>query len=117
MYALREIIETNPAASGMSKMAFVILPALADEVCAEMEDLDEMTIRIIMAQIGEVIAWIGHGDNGRLPESLREFAEGIQPTPETCYVSAMGIKIHGPGCKCPEDDEILDGEIVAEIIE
>lgn len=79
MYTLREIIETNPAASGMSKMALVILPALADEMCAEMEDLDEMTIRIIMAQIGEIIAWIGHGDNTRLPDSLRDFAEGIQP--------------------------------------
>lgn len=81
LYAMRTVIETNAPSSSMSKMAYIILPALADEMCAEMEDLDEMTIRVIMAQIGEVIAWIGHGDNSRLPESLQEFAEGVQPTP------------------------------------
>lgn len=77
---MRTVIEQNAPSSSMTKMAYIILPALADEMCEEMEDLDEMTIRVIMAQIGEVIAWVGHGDNTRLPESLQEFAEGIQPT-------------------------------------
>lgn len=77
---MRTVIEQNAPSSSMTKMAYIILPALADEMCAEMEDLDELTIRVIMAQIGEVIAWVGHGDNSRLPESLQEFAEGIQPT-------------------------------------
>lgn len=99
MYALKTIIETQAPSNSMSKMAFIILPALADEMCEEMAELDEMTIRIIMAQIGEVIAWIGHGDNDRLPESLREFAEGIQPTP----IDTAGDE---------ETDRILEAEIV-----
>ena len=101
MYAIKTIIESNAPSGSVSKMAFVILPALADEMCEEMRDLDEMTIRVIMSQIGEIIAWIGHGDNARLPESLREFAEGIQPTLEMVL-----------------DDEHADDEIVtAEIVE
>jgi hypothetical protein len=101
LYAVRALVEQNAPSGSMSKMAYIILPALADEMCDEMAELDEMTIRIIMSQIGEIIAWIGHGDNERLPDSLREFAEGIQPTP---------IEAESP--ETDQLEEIVEAEIV-----
>lgn len=92
--AMRTVIESNAPSSSMARMAYVILPALADEMTEEMEEMDEPTIRVIMAQIGSIIAWIGHGDNSALPDSLRPFAEGIQPSPVTA------------------DDDIVEAEIV-----
>jgi len=41
----------------------------------ELADRDEETLQGFMAQIGEVIAWIGHGDNSRLPGQMQEFIE------------------------------------------
>jgi hypothetical protein len=76
---LRTAIEQNNDGSGMARMAF-LLTTITDELGEELRDVDDMTVRIFLAQIGEVIAWIGHGDNQRLPESVREFAEGVQPT-------------------------------------
>lgn len=60
-------------------MAF-LMTTISEEVADEMAEYDEMTIRLFMFQIGEVISWIGHGDNERLPDNVRAFAELIQPT-------------------------------------
>jgi hypothetical protein len=54
--------------------------SFAEELADELGELDELAIRAYMFQIGEVISWIGHGDNERLPESVRAFAEMIQPS-------------------------------------
>lgn len=77
--SLRMIIEANSDGSGMSKMAFLI-STFADEMADELAEMPEPAVRLIMFQIGEMIAWIGHGDNTRLPEGVREFAEQIQPS-------------------------------------
>jgi hypothetical protein len=63
----------------MGHLAF-IMSTMADELAQELEELDEFQVRAYMYNIGEVIAWIGHGDNSRLPEMVREFAEKIYPT-------------------------------------
>jgi hypothetical protein len=78
---LRYFIENSAEARGLGKMAF-LMTTLADELAEEMKDMDEMQIRIFMFQIGEVISWIGHGENERLPDVIRPFAENIQPTRE-----------------------------------
>lgn len=63
---------------GLAKYAF-LMQALTDEVIEELTDKDDALIGTFMEGMGEVIAWIGHGDNERLPDPLRSFAEEIQP--------------------------------------
>lgn len=79
MYALRTMIEENNDGSGLARFAF-IMTTLSDELADELEDYDEIAIRAFMFQIGEVISWIGHGDNERLPEAVQVFAEMVQPS-------------------------------------
>jgi hypothetical protein len=80
MRTLTDFIRNNQDGSPLGKMAF-LMTTISEEMAEEMREYDELTIRKFMFQTGEVISWIGHGDNERLPESMREFAEGIQPTP------------------------------------
>lgn len=63
------------------------MTSFVDELADELGDKDEAAMSLYMAQIGEVIAWIGHGDNSRLPEYLREFAEAIQPSAFSSHTS------------------------------
>lgn len=76
---LTGIIAENKDAHPLGRLAF-IMTTISDEVAEEMRDYDEIAIRLFMFQIGEVISWIGHGDNERLPDNVRQFAELIQPT-------------------------------------
>jgi hypothetical protein len=64
----------------MSRMGFLLTIA-GGELADELGELDELQTRVFMFQMGEVISWIGHGDNTRLPDAVREMAEAIQPTP------------------------------------
>jgi hypothetical protein len=68
----------NGGEAQLSRYAF-LMQALTDEVIEELTDKDEATIGTFMEGMGEVIAWIGHGDNDRLPDPLKSFAEEIQP--------------------------------------
>jgi hypothetical protein len=81
MYVLTNYVQDNDAGS-LSRMAF-LMTHMTDELAEELADYDELAIRIFMYQIGEVIAWIGHGDNSRLPDAVLPFARLIQPDPET----------------------------------
>ena len=65
--------------SGIGKMAF-LFDTIAEELVDELGDYDDATMRLFLAQIGQVISWIGHGDNEALPETLRPFADLVQPT-------------------------------------
>lgn len=77
MTSLNQFVVTN-GTSDLSRFAF-LMQALTDEVIEELTDKDEEAIGIFMEQMGQVIAWIGHGDNEQLPEPIRQFAEDIQP--------------------------------------
>jgi hypothetical protein len=79
---LRNFIEANQDGSGMARMGFV-LTTIGNELADELADMDELQIRIFLAQIGEVIAWVGHGDNDRLPDSVKMFAEMVQPVSQS----------------------------------
>jgi hypothetical protein len=79
MSTLRKVIETNNDGSGMARMG-IVLTTLGDELGEDLKDMDEIQVRIMLAQVGEIVSWIGHGDNERVPEGLRGFAEMIQPT-------------------------------------
>jgi hypothetical protein len=68
--------------TGLAKFAF-LLQALTDEVIEELEERDEATLAGFLAQMGDVIAWIGHGDNSRLPENFQLFAEELSPSLST----------------------------------
>lgn len=59
----------------------IIYQALVDEVIDELTERDDAAIGMFMEMMGEVISWIGHGDNARLPDMARDFAERFQPTP------------------------------------
>ncbi|HVH71538.1 MAG TPA: hypothetical protein VNB49_10560 [Candidatus Dormibacteraeota bacterium] len=74
------------------------MTSVTDEICEEMAAHDELTLRLVLAQVGDMIAWIGHGDNNLLPDSLVAFAEAIQPTPQADL----------------NDDEIVEAELVQE---
>ena len=76
---LTGIISESQDAHPLGRMAF-LMTTISEEVAEEMREYDEMTMRLFMFQIGEVISWIGHGDNERLPDNVRAFAELIQPT-------------------------------------
>ena len=65
---------------GLARYAF-IMQALTDEVIEELDDKDEPTVAYFMEQMGEVIAWIGHGDDSRLPEHLMPFVAQMRGTP------------------------------------
>lgn len=79
MLSLMRYVQANSDGSMLGRMA-PILMSFAEEMSDELGELDELTIRAYMFQIGEVISWIGHGDNERLPEGVKPFAEMIQPS-------------------------------------
>lgn len=70
---LQTYISKNDPTGNYARLAF-IMSTMADELSEELRDYDEIKFRIFMFQIGEVISWIGHGDNERLPEAIKEFA-------------------------------------------
>lgn len=78
VHVLENIIRTN--GDGMYARLSFFMSTITDELANELEELDELQVRLFLYQIGEVIAWIGHGDNERLPEAVREFAEEVQPS-------------------------------------
>lgn len=65
---------------GLGKFAF-LMQSLTDEVIEELEEQDEDVIAAYMERMGEIIAWIGHGDDERLPDILRPFAEQVDNRP------------------------------------
>lgn len=73
---LSNIIAQNDDGSGLGKLSF-FMTTLTDELAEELAELDEIHVRLYLFQIGEVISWIGHGDNERLPDSVKEFADLI----------------------------------------
>lgn len=77
MWVLTNYVQDNDAGS-LNRMAF-FMSHVTDELADELAEYDEMAIRVFMFQIGEVISWIGHGDNSRLPEAVLPFARMIQP--------------------------------------
>jgi hypothetical protein len=56
----------------MARFSFVTR-AMIEEIGEELAERDEETMQGFMAQIGEVISWIGHGDSSKLPGNLQEF--------------------------------------------
>lgn len=69
---LHEYIEQNDDSGTMARFSYVTR-AMIEEVGEELADRDEETLQAFMSQIGEVIAWIGHGDQTRLPLQLQGF--------------------------------------------
>jgi hypothetical protein len=69
----------NNGESDLSRFAF-LMQALTEEVIEELTEKDDEAIGIFMAQMGQVIAWIGHGDNEQLSDPVRQFAEELQPS-------------------------------------
>lgn len=72
------VISSGP--QELAKFAFLI-QALTDEIIEELEDKDDERIGAMMQIMGEVLAWIGHGDDERLPELVRGFASQSEPEP------------------------------------
>jgi len=60
----------------------VIYQALTDEVIEELTERDNEAIGNYMEMMGQVISWIGHGDNDKLPATVRNFADKLQPKAE-----------------------------------
>jgi|SRR5215831_19904256 len=79
--ALHSYIEENDDSGTMARFSFVVR-AMIEEIGDELAERDEETLQLFMAQIGEVIAWIGHGDPSKLPDNLRAFVETPGPAIE-----------------------------------
>ena len=77
MTSLNSFVISN-GTSDLSRFAF-LMQALTDEVIEELTDKDDEAVGVFMEQMGQVIAWIGHGNNDQLPDPIRQFAEDIQP--------------------------------------
>lgn len=71
---LHGFVEENDDTGTMARFSFVAR-AMIEEISEELADRDEETLQAFMAQMGDIIAWIGHGDSERLPDNLRAFAE------------------------------------------
>jgi hypothetical protein len=67
-------------AGGLGKFAF-LMQSLTEEVIEELEEQDEEVIGAYMERMGDIIAWIGHGDDERLPDILKSFAEQVEDRP------------------------------------
>jgi len=59
----------------MARFSFVA-EAMIQEVSDELADRDEETLRGFMERMGDIISWIGHGNNDLLTEDMRGFVEG-----------------------------------------
>lgn len=64
--------------TSLSKFAFLV-DALTDEVIEELRSQDDNVIAGYFEQMGLVIAWVGHGDDSRLPEGMRPQFEPSEP--------------------------------------
>jgi hypothetical protein len=53
------------------RMAFV-MRRIATDVCEELQESDPETISAYFDQMGQVISWIGTGDDDSLPSALKE---------------------------------------------
>lgn len=78
--SLNNFVIANGSEVGFANFG-IIMQSLTEELIDELDEKDEETVGIFMSRMGEIIAWIGHGDNERLPEELKIMAEEIQPTP------------------------------------
>jgi hypothetical protein len=76
---LQKFIVDNDDGGMMARMA-PLMTTFMDELAEELGEKDELYMGMYLAQMGHVIAWIGHGDNDKLPPELRVFAEAIQPS-------------------------------------
>ena len=77
---LNSFVIANGSEVGFANFG-LIMQSLTDELIEELEDKDEATIKVFMERMGEIIAWIGHGDTDRLPDDIRAMAEELQRTP------------------------------------
>lgn len=75
---LHQFIADNDDSGTMARFSF-ITKAMIEEVGEELVERDEETLQAFMAQIGEVIAWVGHGNAEKLPENLRGFVGEERP--------------------------------------
>lgn len=75
---LHKFIADNDDSGTMARFSF-ITKAMIEEVGEELVERDEETLQAFMAQIGEVIAWVGHGDPSKLPANLRGFVGEERP--------------------------------------
>jgi hypothetical protein len=71
---LHEYIAANDDTGNMARFSFVAR-AMIEEIGEELGERDEETMQRFMSQIGQVIAWIGHGNAEALPESLQDFVK------------------------------------------
>jgi hypothetical protein len=72
--SLHNYVAEHDDTGTMSRFSFVAR-AMIEEISEELADRDESVMQEYMEQIGQVIAWIGHGDDSLLPETIRPFAE------------------------------------------
>jgi hypothetical protein len=77
---LNNFVIANGREAGLGNFG-IIMQSLTEELIEELDDKDEATVTVFMERMGEIIAWIGHGDNERLPAELQELAQSIQPSP------------------------------------
>lgn len=83
--SLNSFIIQNGSDMGFANFG-LIMESLTDELIEELDERDEASVEAFMAHMGEVIAWIGHGDDSRLPDGLRPFAEAVQGPVEDANV-------------------------------
>jgi hypothetical protein len=58
----------------------IILRGVSEQVADELGEMDPDQFAIMMAQIGLIVEWVGTGDKGILTDSLKVFAEKIEPS-------------------------------------
>jgi len=71
--AMQAYVSENDGGTGLGRFSWLI-GDLVDELTDELAEKDSDSLALYMAQMGQVISWIGHGNDELLPETLRQFA-------------------------------------------
>lgn len=70
----------GPIRGDIAKFLFT---TVLDEISEELTEIaDEEQIALFMRYMGDVIAWVGHGDNGKLPDIVLKALEEMGCIPE-----------------------------------
>lgn len=101
--------------SGKQKRMAFVLRRVATDICEEMGEADADTIAAYFNQMGQVVSWIGTGDNNNLPEQLRDMflprAEGIQRAIEgtirRCANCGKETDVSEPVCTCGISKDVV----------
>lgn len=82
MAELTSYIGKNQDQLGNKKRMLWVMRRVSQDVMEELKEADPVVMSLYMEYMGAVISWIGHGDDDKLPDSVKEFLQARAGTEE-----------------------------------